>query len=231
MAHRFSGEGRPFEGLTRTTRRGPRWTGKVMLVEELVREPLRWREPRVVFVNSMSDLFHEDIPDDFIVRIFGVMAEAERHTFQVLTKRADRLAALAPHLPWPRNIWMGVSIENDDYAWRADRLRSTGAAVRFLSLEPLLGPLPRLELNGIDWVIVGGESGPGARPMQPEWVRDLRGQAQRDGVAFFFKQWGGVQKKARGRELDGRTHDDMPAQGAQNERRRVALRVWGQAEG
>lgn len=231
MAHRFSGEGKPFEGLTRATRKGPRWTGDVMLVEELVREPLRWREPRVVFVNSMSDLFHDDVPAEFIARVFDVMAEAERHTFQVLTKRADRLAELAPRLPWPRNVWMGVSIESDAYTWRADRLRSTGAAVKFLSLEPLLEPLPSLDLTDIDWAIVGGESGPGARPMRPEWVRDLRGQAARKNVAFFFKQWGGVRKKARGRLLDGRTWDEMPAKRGDDDRRRVALRIWGQAEG
>ena len=214
MAHRFSGEGKPFEGLTRGTSGGPRWTGSVMLVHHLLEEPLGWREPRVVFVNSMSDLFHESVPDEYIQRVFDVMRRAPQHTFQVLTKRADRLATLSSKLQWPPNVWMGVSIESDEYSWRADRLRNTGAAVRFLSLEPLLDSLPSLDLSGMGWVIVGGESGPGAREMHPTWVRSLRARCRRGRIPFFFKQWGGVQKKLAGRKLDGRTHDAMPQTGA-----------------
>lgn len=227
MAHRFSGEGLPYEGLTRASKRGPKWTGRVRLVHEALREPLGWRQPRVVFVNSMSDLFHEDVPDDFIAAVFETMARASHHTFQVLTKRADRLLATAPQLPWPANVWMGVSVESADYVWRIARLRETGAAVKFLSLEPLLGPLPDLELRGIDWAIVGGESGPGARPMEAAWVREIRQQCVASRVAFFFKQWGGTQKKLAGRSLDGRTYDEMPiTEGMTHERRkRVALPV------
>lgn len=172
--------------------------------------PLRWKKPRLVFVNSMSDLFHADVPLDFIQQVFAVMKEAHWHHFQVLTKRADRLAALAPELDWPPNVWMGVSVETTAYTQRIEALQSTNAEVRFLSLEPLLGPLPNLNLDKIHWVIVGGESGPGARPMPAEWVRDIRNQCQQAGVPFFFKQWGGVRKKQTGRELDGRTWDEMP---------------------
>ncbi|MDP3236781.1 MAG: phage Gp37/Gp68 family protein [Myxococcales bacterium] len=210
MAHRFSGAGLPYEGLTRATSTGPRWTGQVRTVPELLREPLRWREPRLIFVNSMSDLFHEEVPLSFIRSVFEVMATAEHHRFQVLTKRADRLRELAPKLVWPANVWMGVSVESEQFTWRIDRLRETPAAVKFLSLEPLLSALPSLQLRGIDWAIVGGESGPGARPMQPTWVRAIRDQCQGAGVSFFFKQWGGVQKKASGRLLDGREHNEMP---------------------
>ncbi len=197
------------------------------LVDDALREPLNWHQPRVVFVNSMSDLFHEDVPDDFIAAVFDTMSEAHEHTFQVLTKRADRLLSVAPRLPWPANVWMGVSVESAAYAWRMDRLRATGAAIKFLSLEPLLGPLPNLDLRGIDWAIVGGESGPGCRPMDPAWVRDVRRQCADARVAFFFKQWGGVQKKRAGRVLDGRTYDEMPQRvGARHgRRRRVALPV------
>lgn len=210
LAHRFSGEGGPYEGLTTVGRKGPRWSGRVRLVEDAVDEPMRWRRPRVVFVNSMSDVFHERIPLGFVRRVFGTMERAEQHTFQVLTKRADRLVELAPKLPWPDNVWMGVSVESEDYLWRVDRLREVPATVRFLSLEPLLGPLPSLDLRGVHWVIVGGESGPRARPMKPQWVRDIRACCEHAGVPFFFKQWGGVQKKKTGRELDGRTYDEMP---------------------
>ncbi|MCU0863476.1 MAG: phage Gp37/Gp68 family protein [Planctomycetes bacterium] len=178
--------------------------------EHAVDLPLSWRKPQVVFVNSMSDLFHRDVPLAFLQRVFAVMQAATEHRFQVLTKRADRLQELAPSLPWPDNVWMGVSVEDDRQRHRIDHLRATPAVVKFLSLEPLLGPLPELDLHAIDWVIVGGESGPRARPMQPEWVRDLRDQAEASGVPFFFKQWGGVWKKRTGRELDGRTWDQMP---------------------
>jgi protein gp37 len=173
--------------------------------------PLRWTKPRAIFVNSMSDLFHQDVPDEFVLRVFDVMGRAHWHRFQVLTKRPERLLTLDPDLPWRPNVWMGVSVENARYRGRIDLLRRTGAAVKFLSLEPLLGPLPGLDLNGIDWAIVGGESGPGARPVDPAWVRDIRDQCQAAGVAFFFKQWGGVHRKRTGRLLDGRTWDEMPA--------------------
>lgn len=172
--------------------------------------PLRWVQPRRIFVNSMSDLFHEAVPEEFIRRTFEVMVRADWHIFQVLTKRAERLAALAPKLPWPRNVWQGVSIENARYTWRVAYLQKVPAAVRFLSLEPLLGPIPYLELDGIHWVIVGGESGPRHRPVDPAWVRDIRDQCLAAGVPFFFKQWGGRTPKARGRVLDGRTWDEMP---------------------
>jgi protein gp37 len=172
--------------------------------------PLRWRRPRVVFVNSMSDLFHEDVPDGYIAEVFAVMVRAERHTFQVLTKRQNRLLELAPALPWARNIWVGTTIENRRFVHRADALRAVPAAVRFISAEPLLGPLEGLDLTGIDWLIAGGESGPRHRRIDPTWVRQLRDRCQYEGVAFFFKQWGGYRPKSGGRELDGRQWDDMP---------------------
>jgi protein gp37 len=181
-----------------------------MLVHEMLEQPLRWREPRLVFVNSMSDLFHEKVPETFILEVFDVMRRASQHTFQILTKRAERLAELAPKIDWPSNVWMGVSIECDDYVARADSLRATTAAVKFLSLEPLLDPLPSLDLRQLDWVIVGGESGPGARDMRASWVRSLRARCRAERIPFFFKQWGGTWKKEAGRELDGRTYDEMP---------------------
>jgi protein gp37 len=180
------------------------------LQEDIAELPLRWRKPRLVFVNSMSDLFHEDIPADYIRRVFSTMVRARQHTCQILTKRAERLAELAPSLPWPENVWMGVSVENERYTWRIDHLRAVPARVRFLSLEPLLGPLSDLDFTGIKWVIVGGESGPGARRMKEDWVTDIRRQCEKADVAFFFKQWGGVHKKRNGRALDGRTYDEMP---------------------
>jgi protein gp37 len=164
----------------------------------------------MIFVNSMSDLFHEGIPEFYIRKVFDVIASAERHTFQVLTKRASRLAELAPRLSWPRNLWIGVSVENDRYLDRIRALQTVGAAVRFLSLEPLLGPICQLPLQGIDWVIVGGESGPRHRPIEADWVRDIRQQCQRERVSFFFKQWGGRTPKAGGRLLDGREWNEMP---------------------
>lgn len=176
--------------------------------------PLTWHKPQTIFVNSMSDLFHADVPLAYIRRVFDVMVRAPQHRFQVLTKRAERLADAAGELPWPANVWMGVSVESAAYMHRIDRLRRVPAAVRFLSLEPLLGPLAALDLTGIDWVIVGGESGPGARPMDPAWVTDIRDQCERAGTAFFFKQWGGPNKKKTGRLLDGRTYDEMPLSGA-----------------
>jgi protein gp37 len=172
--------------------------------------PLTWKKPRVIFVNSMSDLFHKDVPITFIQQVFDVMNRASQHQFQILTKRAERLLELDQVLPWADNIWMGVSVESADYLSRIEYLRKTSAHIKFLSLEPLLGPLPCLDLQGIGWVIVGGESGPHARPMNREWVRAIRAQCLAAKVPFFFKQWGGVFKSKTGRTLDGRTWDQMP---------------------
>lgn len=172
--------------------------------------PLKWKKPRMIFTNSMSDLFHKDIPDEFIYRVFDVMVKADWHIFQVLTKRSGRLARMASLLPWTPNIWIGVSIELDQYLWRANHLRQVPASTRFISAEPLLGPLTNLNLDGIDWLISGGESGLGHRPCNPEWVRDLRDRCQVDGVAFFHKQWGGRTPKAGGRLLNGKTWDEFP---------------------
>jgi protein gp37 len=172
--------------------------------------PLKWKTPKRIFVNSMSDLFHDEVPLSYIQQVFDVMNLANWHQYQVLTKRAERVEKLSPSLVWGPRIWMGVSVESENYLYRIDHLRKTGAHVKFLSLEPLLGPLPKMNLCGIDWAIVGGESGPGARPINAEWVTDIRGQCATASVAFFFKQWGGVQKKKTGRELEGRTWDEMP---------------------
>jgi protein gp37 len=172
--------------------------------------PLRWRRPRLIFVNSMSDLFHEDIPDAFVAEVFDVMRQAHWHTFQVLTKRHERLAELAPMLPWSPNVWVGVTIENRRFVHRAAYLREVPAAVRFISAEPLLGPLEGLDLTGVDWLIAGGESGPRHRLVREEWVVELRDRCLAEGVAFFFKQWGGLRSKSGGRLLEGRTWDQMP---------------------
>lgn len=182
----------------------------VTLHRQTLQAPLRWKRPRVIFVNSMSDLFHDEVPVDFIREIFEVMAQAERHVFQILTKRHERLSELAPLLPWPANVWMGVSIENRRFVHRADHLREVPAAVRFISAEPLLGPLENLDLDGIDWLIAGGESGFRHRPVREEWLLTLRDQCVRQRVAFFFKQWGGVRPKSGGRLLDGREWNEMP---------------------
>jgi protein gp37 len=175
--------------------------------------PLRWRKPQTIFVNSMSDLFHKSVPQAYIERVFEVMRRATQHRFQVLTKRAERLAELDRVLTWAPNIWMGVSVESARYQGRIDALRQTRAQTKFLSLEPLLGPLPNLDLRDIDWAIVGGESGPRARPIDAAWVTDIRDQCRRVGVAFFFKQWGGKNKKKAGRSLEGRTWDEIPTMG------------------
>lgn len=181
------------------------------LHEHMLALPLRWKSPLLVFVNSMSDLFQDGVPLDYIERVFTTMRSADWHLFQVLTKRSKRLAEISPTLNWPENVWMGVSVESQKYTFRIDDLRRTKAKVKFLSLEPLLGPLKDLNLKGIDWVIVGGESGPGSRPMKREWVTDIRDQCESAGVPFFFKQWGGPNKKRTGRELDGNTYDALPA--------------------
>lgn len=180
------------------------------LQPQALETPLRWKTPRVIFVNSMSDLFHKEVPTEYILRVFDVMCKANWHRYQILTKRSQRLMRLRSQLPWKPHIWMGVSVESDRYTFRIDHLRETGAHIKFLSLEPLLGPLSSLNLRDIDWAIVGGESGPGARAMHKEWVLDIRNQCQKAGVAFFFKQWGGTNKKKSGRELEGRTWDEMP---------------------
>ena len=174
--------------------------------------PFSWKMSKMVFVNSMSDLFHKDVPSEFIFQVFDVMNQAQWHIFQVLTKRSDRLKSMGTELTWAENIWAGVTVETSDYLFRIDDLRACGAGMKFLSLEPLLGPLPDLDLEDIDWVIVGGESGPGARPMDEEWVIDIRDQCLAASTPFFFKQWGGVRKKRSGRILQGRTWDEMPKQ-------------------
>jgi protein gp37 len=179
------------------------WPGRLTL-------PLTWRRPRRIFVNSMSDLFHKDIPTEYIQAVFATMQRADWHVFQVLTKRPGRLRRIAGELPWPQNVWMGVSIESAEFAWRADYLREVPAAVRFISAEPLLGPLDEVSLDGIDWLITGGESGPGHRPIEEAWVRQLRDRCGSSHIAYFHKQWGGLRPKQGGRDLDGRTHDEWP---------------------
>jgi protein gp37 len=183
---------------------------EVRIHPEALELPLHWAKPQTIFVNSMSDLFHQEVPEEYIQAVFRVMRQAHWHKFQLLTKRDERLAEVAPRLEWADNIWVGVSVENQKYVRRIDNLRRTPAGKKFLSLEPLLGPLEGLRLEGIDWVITGGESGPGARPVDPAWVRSIRDQCIAQDVPFFFKQWGGPVKKATGRLLDGRTWDQMP---------------------
>ena len=178
--------------------------------EHMLQTPLSWTRPRMVFVNSMGDLFHEEVPETFIRRVFEVMERTPQHTYQLLTKRAERLVEVAPFLPWPDNVWMGVTVEDNPRLTRVERLREVRSAVRFLSIEPLLGPLPDLDLGGIDWVIVGGESGPHARPMEEQWVCSIRDACVDQAVPFFFKQWGGTRKKVAGRLLEGRTWSEMP---------------------
>lgn len=182
----------------------------VAIHPEALSDPLKWRKPRLVFVNSMSDLFHQAVPTSFIEAVFAVMNRASHHTFQVLTKRPSRVRSLNSRLRWGPNIWLGTSIESEDWLRRLDFLRGTDARTKFLSLEPLLGPLPGLSLDGVDWVIAGGESGPGARPMHADWVRHIRDRCVDSDVPFFFKQWGGVFKKRTGRTLDGRVWDQFP---------------------
>ncbi len=182
---------------------------ELTLHPEVLDAPRKWK-PAIIFVNSMSDLFHEEVPLQYIQRVFAVMNDCPQHQFQILTKRASRLEEFSPFLTWTPNIWMGVSIENQDVVFRMNHLKNTDAVIKFLSLEPLLGPLPQLYLDGIDWVIVGGESGRQARVLEKSWVVDIQGQCARKNVPFFFKQWGGSNKKAAGRELNGRTFDSMP---------------------
>lgn len=183
---------------------------RLTIHESVLEDPLHWKKPQMIFVNSMSDLFHEDVPVEFIQRAFEVMRQAHWHTFQVLTKRSERLLELDHQIEWPENVWMGVSVETQDYVYRIDHLRQTHARIKFLSIEPLLGPIPDLKLENIHWAIVGGESGPGARPLDRAWVTEIRDQCQRAKNPFFFKQWGGVNKKKTGRILEGRTWDEIP---------------------
>lgn len=183
---------------------------KVTMHPHVLELPLRWKKPQTIFVNSMSDLFHKDVSKAFVMDVFSVMNKARWHTFQILTKRAQRLAELQEELPWADNIWMGVSVENEQYKHRIDWLKETRARIKFISFEPLIGSVGKIDLRGIDWVIAGGESGPGARPVSPRWVIEIRNQCVAQKVPFFFKQWGGVQKKKAGRLLEGRVWDEMP---------------------
>ncbi|TPM09540.1 MULTISPECIES: phage Gp37/Gp68 family protein [unclassified Mesorhizobium] len=203
-----------YRALTRRSGGRAKWNGTVRVDEHALTIPHSWKTGRMIFVNSMSDLFHEGIPIEFIGKVFKVMKDCPQHTFQVLTKRSKRLLEVADGLEWPANVWMGVSVENHQYVNRIDDLRRTPAAVKFLSLEPLVGDLGSLNLSGIDWAIAGGESGPSARPMDPAWVRSIRDQCVDADVAFHFKQWGGVNKKRTGRVLDGRTWNQFPQSAA-----------------
>jgi protein gp37 len=211
MAARLEAMGtEKYSGLTRKSGNRRVWTGRVTLDPRALDVPLRWRKPRMIFVNSMSDLFQEAVPFEFIAAIWAQMAKVKQHTFQVLTKRAERMAEMSRTLPVLPNVWLGVSVENDDHAFRLDHLRAASAAIRFASFEPLLGSVARANLAKIDWAIVGGESGPGARPMSETWVRDIRTACRQTGTAFFFKQWGGKDKARAGRLLDGRFWDEFP---------------------
>ena len=214
MAARLQAMDHPaYRGVTRKTGNRHVWTGKVRINRSALNVPLRWRRSRMIFVNSMSDLFQDDVPFDFIERVWAVMAKAHWHTFQVLTKRPDRmrefLQAVSCHRVLP-NVWIGTSVENADYVDRINTLRQAPAAVRFVSFEPLLGSVGGPDLSGIHWAIVGGESGPKARPIEHDWVDEIVETCQASGVAFFFKQWGGANKKATGREYRGRTWDEFP---------------------
>lgn len=211
LSHMPGTTGRKYEGTAkRTSGALPMFTGKITLDRDSLDLPQSWRMPRLIFVNSMSDVFHEDVPLDYIREIFDVMESCPRHTFQVLTKRPERAREIAGRLPWPKNIWMGTSVEDSRVVRRIEDLRDVPAHIRFLSCEPLIGPLGGLKLRGIHWVIVGGESGPGARPMKEEWVLDIKANCEERHVPFFFKQWGGTNKKAAGRLLLGQSWDAMP---------------------
>lgn len=231
MALRLSsmpnGTGSKYANTAKRARNGrPVFSGVVKCDEASLDLPRTWKLGRIIFVNSMSDLFHDAVPLDYIQRVFEVMQECPQHTFQVLTKRPERLVEMAPLLPWPSNVWIGTSVEDMRVVDRVRQLQQVRrASVRFLSCEPLIGPLPRLPLKGIDWVIVGGESGPGARPMEPKWVFQIKSQCEDKGVPFFFKQWGGVNKKASGRELEGKTWDGMPNSRSTHGKRQMARAV------
>lgn len=211
MAHRLEAMGvDKYRNLTRVSGRRPVWTGQIRLDEHALDTPVAWTRPRMVFVNSMSDLFHEQVPLQVIKKVWGVMSRTRRHTYQILTKRPERMAEIVPDLERLNNVWLGTSVEGGAQADRLDVLRQVPAAVRFVSFEPLISRVPSPDLASIHWAIVGGESGPGARPMDLDWVDEIHQAARTYGTAFFFKQWGGVQKKKSGRELHGRTYDEMP---------------------
>lgn len=211
MAARLEAMGvRKYKGLTRKTGGRHKWNGKVRVDQKSLKAPMKTKKPVLIFVNSMSDIFHEGVSLSFIKKVFRVIEQTPHHTYQVLTKRSDRLLELSDSLTWPKNLWMGVSVENRKHKYRIHHLRKTGAQVKFLSLEPLLGPLGKTDLRKIDWVIAGGESGPNARPIEEKWVRNIRDECVAKGVAFHFKQWGGINKKKTGRELDGRIWDEKP---------------------
>jgi protein gp37 len=199
-----------YRDLTRKSGGRAKWTGAVRLDRDALEVPTAWRKPRMIFVNSMSDLFQEAVPASFVSEVWKVMARTPHHTYQILTKRPDRMVELTQDLPLLANVWLGASVENANYLGRLDELRRVRAALRFVSLEPLLGSVAGIDLTSIDWAIVGGESGPGARPMDPKWVREIRMACRHHGAAFFFKQWGGKNKKRQGRTLDGRTWDEFP---------------------
>ena len=218
MAARLELMGQPkYQGLTRLSGRRHVWNGKIRSDETSLGIPLGWRKPRRIFVNSMSDLFHPDVPYTFIHKVWITMSESQHHIFQILTKRPERMRELSEALDLLPNVWLGTSIESSEYLSRLGELRKTRAAVRFASFEPLLGPISEADLSGIDWAIVGGESGPKARPMESGWVHSIRDQCEAQQVDFFFKQWGGTNKKRAGRELDGRTWDAMPQYPAKSE--------------
>jgi len=199
-----------YRDLTRKSGGRAKWTGAVRLDRDALEVPTAWRKPHMIFVNSMSDLFQEAVPASFVSEVWKVMARTRHHTYQILTKRPDRMVELTQDLPLLANVWLGASVENANYLGRLDELRRVRAALRFVSLEPLLGSVAGIDLTSIDWAIVGGESGPGARPMDPKWVREIRMACRHYGAAFFFKQWGGKNKKRQGRTLDGRTWDEFP---------------------
>lgn len=183
---------------------------QVALHRDVLELPLHWKRPQLIFVDSMSDIFHENVPEEFVQDIFAVMRKANWHQFQILTKRSERMLQFVPQIDWPPNVWMGVSVENNDYMCRIEHLRQTSACVKFVSFEPLIGPILDLNLGGLDWVIVGGESGPGARPIKEEWVLEIRDVCIEKDIPFFFKQWGGKVKKHTGRMLEGKVWNEMP---------------------
>lgn len=203
-----------YRGLTRKSGKRAVWTGKLFLDWMALETPKSWSKPRQIFVNSMSDLFHEDVPAEFVSAVWSTMSATPQHTYQILTKRPDRMAEVTASLPVLPNVWLGTSVENTDYLGRVDDLRRVRAVVRFISFEPLLGSVASADLAGIQWAIVGGESGPRARPMNAAWVDEIEIACRRHGTAFFFKQWGGTNKKAAGRTLNGRTYDEMPSAAA-----------------
>jgi protein gp37 len=216
MAARLDAMGmKKYHGLTRKSGKRAVWTGKVRLDQKALDIPASWKKPRRIFVNSMSDLFHEGVSPKFVAAVWASMQAAPQHTYQILTKRPDRMAEITASLPVLENVWLGTSVESADYLRRIDDLRKVAAAIRFISFEPLLGSVADADLTGIHWAIVGGESGPRSRPMAEEWVGEIKAACRKEGTAFFFKQWGGVRKKSTGRHYRGRTFDEMPREASQ----------------